>query len=265
MYGLGFGAFRHAMIGSLGGGANGALTTAWITATGETDTTIISALNTLETDTTSILSKLDGIFPFVGGSASKHSLNFKNTSLFSTTWYGGVTHNANGITGNGTNAGGESTFIPSSNSSLNDSHLSVYVRSTINEVKVDVGCADSGNNKGFEIWSNAGGTSYAGMNDTNVNITSTADSKGFLCINRSSATVRKLYKNGSLISTDAESSVGLNAQPLNFLSLNNGGTKSFYSSKNLAFITFGKSLDASEQTLLYNAIQAFQTTLSRQV
>jgi hypothetical protein len=255
--------YYHHLIKS--GASYGALTTAWISATGETDTTIIGALNTFETDTVSILSKLDGIFPFAGGSASKHSKNFKDTSVFDTTWYGGVTHDANGITGNAVNARGESTFIPSSNSLQNDSHLSIYVRSTINEVKVDAGCGDTGNNKGFEIWSNAGGSSYAGMNDTSVNITATVDSKGLICINRSASNVRKLYKNGSLVSTDAETSVGLNSQPLNFLCLNNGGTKSYYSSKNLAFITFGKSLDASEQTLLYNAIQAFQTTLGRNV
>ena len=58
--------------------AYGTLTTAWIAATGETDLTILGALNTLETDlnTYGLTGKTRALYPIVGGTSTKHSYNF---------------------------------------------------------------------------------------------------------------------------------------------------------------------------------------------
>ncbi len=66
------------------GPSYGTLTTAWIAATGETDTTILSALNTLESDLTTygLTSKMKALYPMVGGTSTKHSYNFMNTSQY---------------------------------------------------------------------------------------------------------------------------------------------------------------------------------------
>ena len=47
--------------------------------------------------------------------------------------------------------------------------------------------------------------------------------------------------------------------------LNNNGVTSFYSRKECAFATIGSGLTDGEAALLYSSIQAFQTTLARQV
>ena len=76
----------------------------FITATGITSQTIIDAISELvfNLKSNNLWGKIYAIYPFVGGSASSHSYNLKNTAQFQITWGGGVTHNANGITGNGT-------------------------------------------------------------------------------------------------------------------------------------------------------------------
>jgi len=60
------------------GPSYGTLTTAWIAATGETDLTILGALNTLESDLTTygLTAKMKALYPMVGGTAAKHKYNF---------------------------------------------------------------------------------------------------------------------------------------------------------------------------------------------
>jgi hypothetical protein len=73
-----------------------------------TDSTQIRAVNALTIGT-----KFDGIwplvqvlYPFAGGTASAHSLNLKNTETNRITWFGGLTHTALGVQGNGINGYG---------------------------------------------------------------------------------------------------------------------------------------------------------------
>ena len=63
-YGLGYSSLLSRINGARRGGY-GPLTTAWITATGETDVTILGALNTLESDlsTYGLTSKIKALYP----------------------------------------------------------------------------------------------------------------------------------------------------------------------------------------------------------
>jgi len=73
----------------------------------------------------------DIIYPFVGGTAGTHAQNLKSSS-FTITWNGTVTHNANGITGDGATGFGDTTYIPSSSGQmiLDSTHASFYRRTT---------------------------------------------------------------------------------------------------------------------------------------
>ena len=115
--------------------AYGTLTTAWIAATGETDLTILGALNTLETDLTTygLTSKMKALYPFVGGTAAKHKFNFMDArdldAAFRLTFSGGWTHSSNGALPNGTNGYANSYFNPLTNGLTTASaHLSFYGR-----------------------------------------------------------------------------------------------------------------------------------------
>jgi len=102
---------------------------AFINAASITDATQKSAINTLvkSLKTAGIWTKCNAIYPFVGGNASAHSYNLKNTAQYQITFVGGVTHSVNGIQGNGTN-GYANTNLLGSVLPQNDNHLSIYIR-----------------------------------------------------------------------------------------------------------------------------------------
>ena len=107
------------------------LTTAWIAATLETDTTILNALNTFEAGliANSLTTKFNAIYPMVGGTSGKHAFNFMNTSLYSLTFNGGWTHSATGALPNGTNANADTGINANTILTVNNNHLSFYSRS----------------------------------------------------------------------------------------------------------------------------------------
>ena len=90
--------------------------TAFLTATGITDPTIKSAIEGLVYDLKrySLWTKMDAVYPIVGGTAATHKFNLKNPldtdGAFRITFSGGWVHSSTGITGNGTNTYGDTHF-----------------------------------------------------------------------------------------------------------------------------------------------------------
>ena len=270
MYGLGFGAFRHAMIGSINsGGGYGALTTAWITATGETDPTIISALNTFESDTSSISSKLKAVYPFVGGNATKHSYNFANTALYQITWNGGITHAATGVLGNGTNGYGNTNLFPSSIFSVGNLGATYYSRTNRQkDYGFPFGCQTnfSTPDSFMMLARDTTNTMYARIGSyAFVSTTATVtDSSGIFTGNRTNAVNQQIYRNGTQIGSSAVASITIPASfEIYILALNQVGTASFFDNEEFGFMAFHDGLTSGEVTTLYNAINTFKTTLSR--
>ena len=97
---------------------------------------IAIALNTFVTGlkTNNLWTKMSAIYPLVGGNATDHRLNLVNPSTYPIAYYGGWTHNTNGITGNGTNAYGDTTFAPSGTLDINSTHFALYSRTEVNQV-----------------------------------------------------------------------------------------------------------------------------------
>ena len=110
--------------------------TSFITAASITDTTQISALNTLVNDlkTYGLWTKMKALYPFVGGSAASHKFNLKDPRdlnvAFRLTFNGGGTHNATGYQPNGTNGSANTFLSPSANQSLTSAHFSLYSRTS---------------------------------------------------------------------------------------------------------------------------------------
>ena len=81
---------------------------AFITATGITDATQITAVNNLVLGLkgNNIWTKMKAIYPMVGGTATTHKFNLKNPldtdAAFRLVFSGGWTHSANGALPNGT-------------------------------------------------------------------------------------------------------------------------------------------------------------------
>ena len=245
----------------------GALTTAWITATGETDTTIISALNTLETDLTTygLTSKIKALYPMVGGSSTKHKFNFMDArdldAAFRLTFNGGWTHSSTGALPNGVNAYADTKFNALTNFPNTIPYgtigIGYYSRTNSNGVEVEFGAS---NNVLIEI--RTAGTTYGRVGQNGVVSFTDADSFGFYNFNRLDQFTEKGYKNGILKSTVSAS---ISTYPNLNVYLGAWNPLQYYSTKECAFASIGDGLTDGEAANFYTAVQAFQTTLSRQI
>jgi hypothetical protein len=268
-YGLGYSSLLRRSSGP-SGPAYGALTTAWIAATGETDLTILGALNTLETDLTTygLTSKMKALYPMVGGTAAKHKFNFMDArdldAAYRLVFNGGWTHSSNGALPNGTNAYA-STGIKVSDFAADSIGTGVYLRTNTDVLGADVGTFDTSR---FQLLTRYAGAIYSGFPASNVTATgSTTDSRGLTSIGRVSTTSRKTFKNGSLVFTSSEtltSTVGINTYDFK-IGASGGSSITWYSNKQNSLTAFKLAFTDTDEANFYTAVQAFQTTLSRQV
>jgi hypothetical protein len=238
---------------------------AFITTASITDSTQQSAINQLVLDlkSYSIWSKLEAIYPYVGGNATSHSYNLKDTTQFQITWSGGVTHDSNGITGNGTNAYGNTGLVDST-VLTNYVSMGVYSRTSAQAVTVEIGAAGGGGTGNFIISNrSASGMQYFAMDGTGTYRTVT-NGLGLAAMNRTSSSDVQSYKNGVEV-TATKTENAHSGNNIYVLARKTNTTIDFYSARNLAFAFIGNSLTTTEQANLYTAIQTYQTTLSRQV
>ena len=255
--------YYHHLIKSSAG--NGALTTAWITATSETDTTIISALNTLETDLTTygLTAKIKALYPMVGGTAAKHKFNFMNTAQYQITFNGGWTHSSTGALPNGTNAYADTNFN-SNILALNSSTLLFYTTTNGDGLVVDMGNNGNGSENMMLLkWSVA---TLLAINSTTgagrIAVTNT-DSRGLYLLTRTASNVLKYFKNSSLISSSTASSNSTVNRNIWISAWNNVDGTSYPSSRNVICSAMADGLNDTEAANLSNAINAFNTTLTR--
>lgn len=247
---------------------------AFITAAGITDSTQESAINTLVVSLKSygIWTKMKAIYPFVGGTANSHKFNLKNpadsNAAFRLGFYGGMTHDSNGVSFGGTNGGASTYFNPFTNQAKNDLHLSVYARTRPTRLANanDINPTTFYNATGWttlRATSNSSGYDYFGTSDTAAGVASlTTTAVGFSLGSRTSATAIKYYKNTTSASGNGASHT---ADFLNTELTLNGSNFSYYSAANYAFASLGNGLTDAEAANFYAAVQAFQTTLGRQV
>ena len=268
----------YSLIGSMQkGAAVDADATAFITAAGITNTTQKNAINTLVISLKSygIWAKSKAIYPFVGGSATTHQYNLKDprnlNAAFRLGFYGGVTHNSNGVSFDGGSGGAFTYFNPFTNQAKNNLHMSIYPRiRTANRL---VNANDIQPNRAYIVagWTTLRATStsgstveFMGTSDDGPGIASlTSTAVGFSLGSRTSSTSIRYYKNTTAGSVNSASHTNdfVNAE----LTLNGCPTGGYYSIANYAFASLGDGLTDTEAANFYTAVQAFQTTLGRQV
>jgi hypothetical protein len=248
------------------------LTTAWIAATLETDTTILNALNTFEASliANSMSSDLIAYYPMVGGDSTKHSYNFMNTSLYNLSFNGFWSHSANGALPNGTNAYADTGLNMNSVLTQNNAHVSFY--SKTNAAAADRASIGGGNGSapylaiqtrittGFATAFNSSATLTQYVRVTNAN------SNGFYLSNKTSTAIGGLTldRNGSQIGANTSIITTNNYQSANLL-ISALTTTAQFDNKECAGVTVGLGLNATKRGQLYTMIQALNTSLSRQV
>jgi hypothetical protein len=248
---------------------------AFITAAGITDATQQSAINTLVTDLKGygIWTKMKAIYPFVGGTSSTHKWNLKDPrdldAAFRLVFSGGWTHSSNGALPNGTNAYADTKLNPNSVLINNNNSLAFYSRTDTNGLFADMGVANATSTTQLGIYLRYSGNCLADSGtytESRINA-STSNSLGFFNSIRTSTTSFKVFKNGSSIGNNSTTNTVASLPNFNlFLSAYNlAGAAIQYSNRQCAFAALGDGLTDTEAANLYTAVQAYQTTLSRNV
>lgn len=245
---------------------------AFITAAAITDATQQSAIDTLVTGlkTDGLWTKMKAIYPFVGGTATSHKYNLKDPrdldAAFRLSFFGGWTHSATGALPNGTNAYANSFLTPLTSLGLNSTHISYYSRTSgargylfgVNDVSLT-------NRLLWQIQS--GINNYLGTYAISANYFeyTSVNSLSMLMVNRTASNISNAWQGGVKKITSAFPSVALTTLPLFIGANNNEGAFAVCSNAQCAFSSIGNGLTDTEAANLYTRVQAFQTTLSRQV
>jgi hypothetical protein len=254
---------------------------AFITAAGITDNTQKSAINTfvINTKAAGIWTKMKAIYPMVGGTATTHKFNLKNpadtNAAFRLVFNGGWTHSANGALPNGTNGYAETFLVPSTNLSVNSAHLSYYSRTQISAiVAIDLGSSTSAGVNDMSLYHHYGGglnvkggifyiysseaIAYNGVNSTNT--------LGFQIVTRTAVNVLALHFNSVKLSTNTNNRLSTLSTTSTIIGANKQGSSiGQFSPRQCAFASIGDGLTDAEASNFYTAVQAFNTTLGRQV
>lgn len=244
---------------------------AFINAAGITDATqqlaITTLVSSLQND--NLWTNMKAIYPMVGGTATTHMYNLKDPqdtdAAFRLTFAGGWTHSTTGATPNGTNAGGDTHFIPNDQfSSFNAMSFGYYSRETsdASSLGYDMGVYQAAKTTGFLI--QYANKFYYSLNQTTYETPANTHTDGFFVANRSGASAIEGYRNGSSIDTGTDTSA-VSAATVS-MQVGRFGGGNYWGNKECAFaFIYDGSLDATQNLNLYNAVQAFNTTLGRQV
>lgn len=237
------------------------------TAGGSLSDTEKTAVNTLvvQMKADGTWSLMKAIYPMVGASAAACSRNLKSDDFngsFSTGW----TFASTGVNGNGTSAFMNTNYIQNNDTSVstNDFHQSVYINNFVSGAAIQ-GVFDPPAGECLIIPLRSGNLTMNSNNLTDVNVANAISLGHFVCA-RYQLNSLQYYISGvsKLSTTNTPSSV---KSSLNYYLglLNNNGTANFGSASRIAFSTIGQGLTPTQVSNFYTAVQAFQTTLSRQV
>ena len=199
--------------------------------------------------------------------ASQFKFNLVNPvdsdAAFRLVFNGGWTHSSNGATPNGTNGYADSYVIPSSVLSLNSGHFSYYIRNNYVSNKHQIFSSLSGTSS-FGNFNNVNEI-YTAINDaTIVSANLVPYTRGNFIGTRTNSTDVKLFVNTNSYNKTIPST-SLTTTKIFIGARNNAGSPIQYSSEQLSFSSIGDGLTDTEAANLYTRVQAFQTSLSRQV
>ena len=194
---------------------------------------------------------------------------YLKSSSFTGTFTSGWTFASTGVTPNGTSAFMNTGLVPNSAiSSQNSNHLSFYSRSSVAaNTAGEIGSVDTITPASYfhSHLYYTGNIHYMLLaTDTAASVANTT-SQGFFNGNRTSSTSVKCFRNGTSLGTASMTSVALNSLSVFIGALSIDGVAANFSTKQCAFASIGDGLTDTQASNFYTAVQAFQTTLSRQV
>jgi len=247
------------------------------TAGGSLSLTERQAVNTLVLDlkANSLWTPMKAIYPMVGASAAACAQNLKSSS-FTGTFTSGWTFASTGVTGNGTSAYFNTTFNPNTQLTFTDSHMSLYKNlGNISSTTMSNGVYATTIPVSFSLIPDRNNTVYSlgemgsYSPSTAVGNNSSVQGNGFYVLARNANNFVRMTKNNTNTLSNTVTS-----SPASFPNDNIwlGGTHQVGTTVIVdpntyrwAFMSLGNYLDATQASNFYTAVQAFQTTLGRQI
>jgi hypothetical protein len=244
---------------------------AFLTATGITGATITTAVNNLTIGLQSygLWDKFFAIYPFVGGTSTTCKYNLvdpvDSDAAYRITFNGGYTYSSSGVLGNGSNAYG--------NTHVDWSAISSYTQYPMATIYMNGGNFNQGYDFGaivstgdFDgIISYGNNTAYVRTQTSQGYLTyNHGGTQGLYAFGQNSANGRFINLNGTNVATNT---IGTFTAPdIDFYlwAINNAGAQD-YSPRQYAFAGLGENFSSANLSRLYTIVQAFQTTLGRQV
>lgn len=248
-----------------------ARTIAFLAATGITDTTITNALNTMDLAliANGLDTKMQALYPFVGGTATTHKFNFMNPAdtdaAFRIVWSGGITHSATGVLFNGLTGFGDTNINASTDLTLNDDHVSISCITNIDGACFDMGCGNGVSNR-IIMAARLGNIHYSDHYDyTTTRVTYANTNRiGYYIDTRTTGSLLSCYKGGVL---KGSSSALDGSSPANrniyIGGWNNSGSLSHPTPAGYNFCTAGSGLTSTDASNLSTIEANFQINLGR--
>ena len=233
-------------------------------------TTEKDAVNTLVVDlkADSIWSKLQVIYPIVGGTASSVKWNLKDPQDTDAAYRMGVEGTGWTIDANGMKQSddggtyGDTHYAPNTNDASTGLHMSMYVNGGTNTRGYDF----AANESGIEVLLLSGfnNNNLAGrFEDGLVSNNTFTMPLGFFSVSGNSSG-QELYRNGTEVDSETTARGTTVSLSLYLGQRNSNSAPPEPTDRRYAFASLGEYLDATESSNLSIAVETFQTTLSRE-
>lgn len=236
---------------------------AFLTATGITNLTIAAAVGGLVSDlkSYSLWSKVYAIYPFVGGTSTTHKFNLKDPrdldGAYRLIFSGGVTHNADGVTGNAVNGWyntkfgttpmtlgvGGGLYIFSGNNTDTGLDMGNFAGAPNNAINMAIRSSSAFGARGLSI---------GGSNISNLN------SEGFFGVNREPNDNTGFYS--ILNSTEYFTSAAYTSTTAEIYGLRLGPFDGYYTNRNHQTSVITQGLTLTERNNLRTALTTFNVT-----
>jgi hypothetical protein len=204
--------------------------------------------------TYSLFTNMKALYPFVGASSNSCALNMMSNT-FTGTFSGGITFSSLGITGNGSNA--KMDGLCNDFTSRNAYSAGIYINNNGSVQGIDMAGVP-----GFTIAPNFSNTIGLQRCEGNDETTRFSAVVGFYCNVRPNSVSAKYYRNGAIYSTITGTTSSVSG---NFRLFSYSGSDFFTANRIALAYSYNAILSDTDVSNLYTAVQAFQTTLGRQV
>jgi hypothetical protein len=216
---------------------------------------------------------LDAVYPMVGGTATTHKYNLidpqDTDGAYRLNFQGGWTHDSSGALPNGTTAYADTHYVPSTNLTTANGHLSYFSFSnTATADMVEIGCINNNGSGGTDtdsfiraLYIDRAFFPWGG-GDPNVGQTG---SNGFYLLNATSSTTTDGWRNGTKIRSNGTTlNRGLPDVSVYVGAGNFRGLTAFaYSNRGCSFASIGETIPSGLEDDYYTIVSDYQSNLGR--